>query len=134
MLSLNKEEMLRNSSSPSRSLDPVCPQKGSKTSNKCISLAKLNQRHFQGPASDKEATRKQQGPVPDQKCVGKCTLLAGNLISEPHLVTALLSWQETKAWSSPWEKTISTAPSTAATCQHSLTGASACKWLPASAN
>lgn len=39
MLSLNKEEMLRNSSSPSRSLGLVCPQKGSKTSNNCISLA-----------------------------------------------------------------------------------------------
>jgi len=37
------------------------------------------------------------GPVPDQKRGGKHVRFAGNLSSELHRATALLSWQETKA-------------------------------------
>lgn len=56
VVAVKMEEILRNTPSPSSFLGPVCPEKGSKTSNDSISLAQLDQRHSQRPARHKAVT------------------------------------------------------------------------------
>lgn len=55
-------------------------------------------RWIKGAFKVQPAKRQWQGPVPDQKHVGKLVRFAGKLLSELHRVTAFLSWLEMKAW------------------------------------